>query len=81
MAEATLSFLGLADPRVATWGRMLHNARNFGAFAELAWWWILPPGLSITILSLALMLVGNTIDDIFHRRTTGGNKGGRMPVG
>lgn len=68
IAESTLSFLGMGDPETATWGRMLHNARSFGAFAELAWWWILPPGLSITLLSIALLWVGNTVDDIFHRR-------------
>lgn len=67
-AEATLSFLGMGDPSMATWGRMLHHARNFGAFAELAWWWILPPGLSITLLSIGLLWVGNTVDDIFHHR-------------
>jgi len=64
--EATLSFLGLGDPMTATWGRMLHNARGFGAFTELAWWWILPPGLSITFLSLSFVLIGNTVDDILN---------------
>ncbi len=71
--EATLSFLGLGDPMTATWGRMLHNARGFGAFTELAWWWILPPGLSITLLSLSFVLIGNTVDDILnpkHRERT-----------
>lgn len=66
--EASLSFLGLGDPRVPTWGRMLHNARGFGAFTELAWWWIIPPGLAITLLSLAFVLIGNTVDEILNPR-------------
>src|SRR5690606_36462672 len=48
ISEASLSLLGFGDPRVPTWGRMLQNARSFGAFGELAWWWILPPGLALT---------------------------------
>lgn len=68
LMEASLSFLGLGDPRVATWGRMLHNARNFGAFTVLAWWWLVPPGLAITCLSLAFVFVGNTVNEILNPR-------------
>ncbi|MBO8141536.1 MAG: ABC transporter permease [Firmicutes bacterium] len=68
VAEATLSFLGFGDPRVPTWGRMLQNARGFGAFGELAWWWILPPGLALTVLAMAFVFIGNTLDDILNRR-------------
>lgn len=68
VSEATLSFLGFGDPRVPTWGRMLQNARSFGAFGELAWWWILPPGLALTILAMAFVFIGNTLDDILNRR-------------
>ena len=68
VSEATLSFLGFGDPRVPTWGRMLQNAKSFGAFGELAWWWILPPGLALTILAMAFVFMGNTIDDILNRR-------------
>jgi len=66
LAEASLSFLGFGDPVVPTWGRMLHNARSFGAFTELAWWWIVPPGLAITFLSLTFVFIGNTIDTILN---------------
>lgn len=68
ITEATLSFLGFGDPRVPTWGRMLQNARGFGAFGELAWWWILPPGLALTVLAMAFVFIGNTLDDILNRR-------------
>lgn len=69
VTEATLSFLGFGDPRVPTWGRMLQNARGFGAFGELAWWWILPPGLALTILAMAFVFMGNTLDDMLNRRS------------
>jgi len=68
LTEASLSFLGLGDPRVATWGRMLHNARGFGAFTTLAWWWLVPPGLAITLLSLAFVFIGNTVNEILNPR-------------
>ncbi len=68
LLEASLSFLGLGDPRIATWGRMLHNARGFGAFTVLAWWWLVPPGLAITCLSLAFVFIGNTVNEILNPR-------------
>ena len=68
LTEASLSFLGLGDPRVATWGRMLHNARGFGAFTTLAWWWLVPPGLAITFLSLAFVFIGNAVNEILNPR-------------
>lgn len=68
LMEASLSFLGLGDPRIATWGRMLHNARGFGAFTVLAWWWLVPPGLAITCLSLAFVFIGNTVNEILNPR-------------
>lgn len=68
LLEATLSFLGLGDPTTPTWGRMLHNARSFGAFTSRSWNWILPPGLAITFLSLSFVFIGNTLDDILNPR-------------
>lgn len=68
LTEAALSFLGLGDPRVPTWGRMLQNARQFGAFTELAWWWLLPPGFALTFLSLAFVFIGNTVNEVLNPR-------------
>jgi peptide/nickel transport system permease protein len=68
LMEAALSFLGLGDPSVPTWGRMLQNARSFGAFTTLAWWWLIPPGISLTFLSLAFVFIGNTVNEIFNPR-------------
>jgi peptide/nickel transport system permease protein len=68
LTEASLSFLGLGDPRVPTWGRMLQNAKQFGAFTRLAWWWLVPPGLTLTFLSLAFVLIGNSVNEIYNPR-------------
>lgn len=68
ITEAVLSFLGFGDPAAPTWGRMLNHAFGFGAFGRLAWWWILPPGLAITILCLAFVFMGHAVDEIVNPR-------------
>ncbi len=66
--EASLSFLGFGDPRVPTWGKMLQYAFLGEGFSRLAWWWILPPGLAITTLSLAFVFMGHAFDEIVNPR-------------
>ncbi len=69
VTEAALSFLGLGDPTVITWGSMLGAANSVGAtVSNLAWWWILPPGLSIALISLAFILLGYAMDELFNPR-------------
>jgi len=64
--EAALSFLGLFDPFVMSWGRILNNAENNQGF--FYWYCIMPPGISIALLSLAFILIGYGIDDILNPR-------------
>jgi len=66
LLEATLSFLNLGDPSVPSWGRMLYSARYAGAFFRFMWWWIIPPGLAITFLALAFVLLGHALDEILN---------------
>jgi peptide/nickel transport system permease protein len=67
VGEAALSFLGLGDPNTTTWGQMLGRANDAGInTANLAWWWILPPGLAIAILSLSFVLLGYALDEMFN---------------
>lgn len=63
LAEAGLAFLGLSDPRLVSWGRMLHEAHSFGAFTEGAWWLLLPPGLGIVALCLIFMDIGRFLEE------------------
>jgi peptide/nickel transport system permease protein len=67
LAESTLAFLGLGDPTLISWGSMLNFAFE-RAIARQAWWFILPPGLAIVWVSLALVLIGNTLDRIVNPR-------------
>lgn len=72
LSEAGLSFLGLSDPRVISWGRMLHEAQSFGAFTAGAWWMLLPPGLGITLLCLTFLDLGKYIEERLDPRLRGG---------
>jgi peptide/nickel transport system permease protein len=68
ITEAALSFLALGDPNTASWGRMFYSANAFGAFQNLAWWWIIPPGVAITFLSISFVFIGTTMDEILNPR-------------
>jgi peptide/nickel transport system permease protein len=68
ITEAALSFLALGDPSTPSWGRMFYTAKSFGAFSSLAWWWIIPPGIAITLLSLAFVFVGHALDEVMNPR-------------
>ncbi len=66
--EAALSFIGLGDPIAPSWGKMLNYAYTYGAFTKGLWAWIIVPGLFIMLLSIATIMVGNAIIDIYTRR-------------
>ncbi len=66
ITEAGLSFLGLGDPSLPTWGQLLHDANVFGASARGMWWWIVPPGVLIAITGLAFVLMGTALDAIVN---------------
>jgi peptide/nickel transport system permease protein len=69
LGEASVSFLGLGDPTVPTWGQILHEANSAGAAARGLWWWIAPPGLMIAITGLTFVLIGNALDSIVNPRS------------
>lgn len=63
LSEAGLAFLGLSDPRLISWGRMLHEAHVFGAFTEGAWWLLLPPGFAVVTICLIFMDMGRYLEE------------------
>ena len=68
LGEAAISFLGLGDPTIPTWGQILNNANSAGAALRGLWWWIIPPGLMIALTGLAFVLIGNALDSIVNPR-------------
>ena len=66
--EAALSFLGLTDPDVMTWGKMIGLSRDF--FFE-AWWTVTFPGLAILVTVLCIALIGDGLNDAFNPKLRG----------
>ncbi|KYK36814.1 MAG: peptide ABC transporter permease [Theionarchaea archaeon DG-70] len=67
LAEASLSFIGLGDPTTVSWGMMLQWCYRSG-FLFQAPFWVLPPGLCITLLALSFYLIGVGTEQIINPR-------------
>lgn len=65
LVEAGLSFLGLGDPNLFSWGLILRNSREF---LRMAWWMPTFPGLAIFVTVLSLNLVGDGLNDALNPR-------------
>jgi peptide/nickel transport system permease protein len=68
LSEAALAFLGLGDPTRISWGTMLENAFSAGAPSSGAWWYLIPPGLCITLLVLAVSMLGYMLEEFVNPR-------------
>jgi peptide/nickel transport system permease protein len=68
LAEAGLAFLGLGDPTHISWGTMLENGFDAGAPSAGAWWYIVPPGLCITVLVFVIGLIGYVFEQHINPR-------------
>jgi peptide/nickel transport system permease protein len=66
LGEAALSFLGLGDPSIPTWGRILHDANSAGAIARGIWWWTMIPGFMIALTGIAFILIGNSLNSVLN---------------
>ena len=74
LTEASLSFLGIGDPTLISWGQMLSIAFANSAIIYNAWWWMIPPGFCIATLGYSFMLIGNSFLDIYAKDRGGAVK-------
>jgi len=65
LLESSLSFLGLGDPNLMSWGYMIGAARTV---IRQAWWLSLFPGVAIVLTVLALNLIGESLNDALNPR-------------
>jgi peptide/nickel transport system permease protein len=65
LLESALSFMGLGDPNLMSWGFMIGSGRSV---IRLAWWMSVFPGLAIFLTVLALNLVGEGLNDALNPR-------------
>ncbi len=62
-----LEFLGIGSPEVVSWGSIFYWAQQF-AFYNGDWWWILAPGVSITLITTAFALIGFSVEEVMNPR-------------
>jgi peptide/nickel transport system permease protein len=65
LTESALSFLGLGDPNLLSWGSMIGGSRSA---MWVAWWTTVLPGLSIMVTVLALNFIGDGLNDALNPR-------------
>lgn len=65
LLESSLSFLGLGDPNLMSWGYMIGAARTV---IRQAWWLSFFPGFAILMTVLALNLIGEGLNDALNPR-------------
>lgn len=65
LAESGLSFLGLGDPSVSTWGRLVGEGRGL---IRTAWYVCAIPGAAIVLTVFALSLVSDGLNDVLNPR-------------
>lgn len=68
LAEASLSFLGLGDPSIPTWGQMLESGFRTGAIYVGYWWWVIPPGVLIIVTAMAFTLLALAMEQVVDPR-------------
>lgn len=66
--EASLALLGLGDPVLPTWGKLINDAYANGALYTGRYYWVLEPAILLMISGLAFAMVGFALDRIFNPR-------------
>lgn len=69
--EATLAVLGLGDPVLPTWGKLLNDAYTNGALFTGHYYWVLQPAVLLVLTGLGFAMLGFALDRIFNPRLRG----------
>lgn len=63
--ESAIAFLGMSDPDVASWGRLIGEGR---LVLRTSWYICAIPGVAITLTVLALNLIGDALNEALNPR-------------
>ncbi len=66
--EASLAVLGLGDPVLPTWGKIINDAETNGALYKGYYYWILEPAALLMVTGLGFAMLGFALDRIFNPR-------------
>jgi peptide/nickel transport system permease protein len=64
--EASLAVLGLGDPILPTWGKVIQDAEANGALYLGHYYWVLEPSLLLMVTGLGFAMVGFALDRVFN---------------
>lgn len=66
--EAGLAVLGLGDPVLPTWGKVVNDAYANGALYKGYYYWVLAPSVLLMLTGFGFALVGFALDRVFNPR-------------
>ncbi len=69
--EASLAVLGLGDPVLPTWGKLINDANENGALFNGYYYWVLQPAALLMLTGLGFSMVGFALDRVFNPRLRG----------
>ncbi len=67
LAESALSFIGLGDPSVTSWGKVLESGQQS---LDTAWWVAVEPGIMLLLTVLAFNFLGDGLRDAFDPKSS-----------
>lgn len=59
--EAGLAFLGVSDPMVISWGKMMNQAMAF-TYLDVWKWWLVPTGLALSAMLIAISFISFSLE-------------------
>jgi peptide/nickel transport system permease protein len=66
--EASLAVLGLGDPVLPTWGKMINDADTNGALYKGYYYWIIEPAVLLMVTGFGFAMLGFALDRVFNPR-------------
>ncbi|MEI7845946.1 MAG: ABC transporter permease [Chloroflexota bacterium] len=69
--EASLAVLGLGDPVLPTWGKIINDAEGNGALYKGLYYWIMEPAALLMVTGLGFAMLGFALDRVFNPRLRG----------
>ena len=64
--EASLALLGLGDPVLPTWGKIIQDANANGALYRGYYYWVLEPATLLMVTGLGFAMLGFALDRVFN---------------
>ncbi|MCW6159436.1 MAG: ABC transporter permease [Thermoplasmatales archaeon] len=67
--QAALVFIGVGDVTDLSWGNIMHFAYINGTITTGIWWYMIPPGIFIVLLTVGFIFLSTSFETIFNPRT------------